>query len=124
LREYEVEDETISRLTPAVSAMHFASRVGGHSDFVVTMEPLIIQMYADSETRIVDLESVDSDALRALMSAGDDSQLIFLKETDKLSDDDLSRYGEQVRYLLSLPSSILQSNDRFRILRMDHSDSH
>src|SRR5438270_731698 len=52
LREYEVEDETISRLTPAMSAMYLASSVGGHSNFVVTMEPLVIQMYADAATRI------------------------------------------------------------------------
>jgi hypothetical protein len=123
LRGSEVEDETISRLTPAMSAMHFASSVGGQSNFVVTMEPLVIQMYADPATRIVDLESVNSVALQALMSAGDDSHLIFLMESDSLSDDDLGRYGEPVRYLLSRPSSILRSNDRFRILRMDSSNS-
>lgn len=123
LREYAVEDETISRLAPAVGAMHFASHVGGQSDFIVTMEPLVIQMYADPATRIVDLESVDPDTLQALISMGDHSHLIFLKETDRLSDDDLSRYGEPVRYLLSRPSSILQSNDRFQILRVDSPDS-
>jgi hypothetical protein len=104
--------------------MYLASSDGGHSNFVVTMEPLVIQMYADAKTRIVDLESVNSVALQALTSADDDSQLIFLIESDNLSDDDMGRYGEQVRYLLSLPSSILQSSDRFQILRVDSSDSH
>ncbi len=124
LREHEVEDETISRLTPAMSAMDLASSVGGHSNFVVTMEPLVIQMYADPATRIVDLESVNSVALQALTSANGDSRLIFLMERDNLSDDDLGRYGEQIRYLLSLPSSILQKSDRFEILWVDSSDSH
>jgi Dolichyl-phosphate-mannose-protein mannosyltransferase len=123
LRAYEVEDETISRLDPASSAMHVASHVGGQSDFIATMEPLVVQMYADSTTRVVDLESVDPDTLQTLISTGGDSHVIFLKETDRLSDDDLSRYGEQVRYLLSLPSSILQSSDRFQVLSIDNSDS-
>jgi hypothetical protein len=123
LREYAVEDETISRLAPALSAMHFASHGGGQSDFIVTMEPLVVQMYADPATRIVDLESVDSDTLRALISESADSHPIFLKEPDRLSDDDMSRYGEQVRYLLSLPSSILRSSDRCQILRVDSPDS-
>ncbi len=87
------------------------------------MEPLVVQMYADPATRIVDLESVDSDALRALMSQSVDYHPIFLKETDRLSDDDMSRYGEQVRYLLSLPSDVLQSSGRFQILRMGSADS-
>jgi hypothetical protein len=123
LREYAVEDETTSRLAPALSAMHFASPGGGQSDFVVTMEPLVVQMYADPATQIVDLESLPPDALRALMSESADSHLIFLKEGDRLSDDDMSRYGEQVRYLLSLPSETLQSNSRFQILRMGSADS-
>jgi hypothetical protein len=123
LREYAIEDEKISRLAPAKDALHFASHVGGQSDFIVTMEPLVVQMYADPATRIVDLESVDSDALRALMSQSVDYHPIFLKETDRLSDDDMSRYGEQVRYLLSLPSDVLQTNDRFQILRMGSADS-
>ncbi len=119
LRNYAVEDETISRLTPAKSAFHFASHTGGQPDFIVTMEPLVVQMYADPAARIVDLESVDSDTLQVLISTGEGSHLVFLKETDRLSNDDLSRYGPQVRYLLSLPSNILWSNDRFEILSID-----
>jgi hypothetical protein len=124
LRDYEVEDEAISRLTPAMSATYLASRVGGNSNFVVTMEPLVIQMYADPATRIVDLESVKPVSLQALRSGNDHSHLIFLMESDDLSDDDLSRYRDQVRYLLSLRSSILQSSDRFQILKVESSDSH
>jgi Dolichyl-phosphate-mannose-protein mannosyltransferase len=123
LRTYEVEDETISRLAPASSAIHFASHGTGQSDFIVTMEPLVVQMYADPATQIVDLESLPPDALRALMSESADFHLIFLKEGDRLSDDDMSRYGEQVRYLLSLPSETLQSNRRFQILRVGSADS-
>jgi hypothetical protein len=83
------------------------------------MEPLVIQMYADPTTRIVDLESVSSDTLRALMPPSGEAQLIFLKESSTLSDVEMSRYGEQVRYLVSQPSSILLDTDRFRILRVD-----
>jgi hypothetical protein len=121
LRDYEIEDETISRLTPALSAVHFASHDGAQSDFVVAMEPLVIQMYADPMIRIVDLESVDSDTLRALMSLGANAHLIFVKEADRFSDVDLDRYGEPVRYMVSLPSTVLQSGDRFQVLSVDSS---
>jgi hypothetical protein len=75
-------------------------------------------------TRIVDLESVSSDTLKALASPSEGSHLIFLKRTDKLSDVDMSRCGEQYRYLLSQPSSILLDTDRFQVLRLDVSESH
>jgi hypothetical protein len=119
LRESAVEDERISRLAPAFSALHFVSQVGTQFDPIVSMEPLVIQMYADPTTRIVDLESVSSDTLRALMPPSGEAQLIFLKESSTLSDVEMSRYGEQVRYLVSQPSSILLDTDRFRILRVD-----
>jgi len=123
LREYAIEDEKISRLAPAEGALHFASHVGGQSDFIVTMEPLVVQMYADSATRIVDLESVDSNDLQALIYTGGGSHLIFLEEADRLSDDDMSRYGEQIRYLLSIPHGTLQSDSRFQILTVGSGDS-
>jgi hypothetical protein len=124
LREDEIEDEAISRLTPALSAIHFASLAGAQSDFIVTMEPLVIQMYADPMTKVVDYESADPDTLRALMNADKNSHLMFLKENDMLSDDNLARYGEQSRYLFSLNSTVLQRSDRFQILGVDGSTSH
>jgi hypothetical protein len=116
LRDYAVEDETISRLAPALSAMKYVSLAGAEPRYVVTMEPLVIQMYAPKTTQIVDLEAVDSGTLQKLRSPGANSRLIFVKETERLSVDDLNRYGDQVRYMLSLPSTGLQSNGRFQIL--------
>jgi hypothetical protein len=78
------------------------------------MEPLVIQMCADPMIRIVDLESVDSNPLRALVSPGSNTRMIFVKETERLSDADLDRYGDPVRYLPSLPFTILHSTDRFK----------
>ena len=68
------------------------------------MEPLVIQMCADPMIRIVDLESVDSNPLRALVSPGSNTRMIFVKETERLSDADSDRYGDPVRYLLLSPS--------------------
>ncbi len=88
------------------------------------MEPLVIQMYADPMTKVVDYESADPDTLRALMTADKNSHLMFLKESDMVSDDNLARYEEQSRYLFSLNSTVLQRSDRFQILRVDGSTSH
>jgi hypothetical protein len=118
LRQSAVKDERMSRLDPAFSAIHFTSLDGTQFDPVVTMEPLIIQMYAAPTIQVVNLESIGSDTLR-LISPNGGSDLIFLNETDTQSDVDMDRYGEQIRYLLSHPSIVLLNKDRFRVLRVD-----
>ena len=122
LRDYEVEDETISRLTPARSAVHLARHPGGGPDLIITMEPLLIQMYAGPEVRIADLESVTPEELKLLMPTSGGNQLIFLDETDHQSDTDLTRYGPQMAYLRSLSFDIMQNDKRFQILSL-HRDS-
>ncbi|MGC2605463.1 MAG: glycosyltransferase family 39 protein [Silvibacterium sp.] len=124
LRNYEVEDEAISRLNPALSAINLASHRRSESDFVVTMEPLIVQMYAGPDTQVIDLESVSTGALRAMVSPDATAHLLFVKEGDRLSADDLNRYGEPVRFLLSLPYTVLRNNSRFQILAVNTLNSH
>jgi hypothetical protein len=116
LRGYEREDEAISRLEPALSAVRLVSHRGLQSDFIVTMEPLVVQMYANPQTQIVDLESVEQGDLEVMVSPSAASRLVFVRETDRLSADDLNRYGEPLRFLLSLPSTVLQSGDGFQIV--------
>ncbi len=116
LRDYEVEDEMISRLIPAKSAVHLAKHEGGSSDFIVTMEPLVIEMYAGKGVRIADLESVTPDVLQSLLLRSASAQVIFLEETDHELPADISRYGPQMVYLRALPSVVLESNERFRVL--------
>ncbi len=123
LRDYEVEDEMISRLTPAKSAVHFARHDGGSSDVIITMEPLLIQMYAGTGVRIADLESVTPDELRSLPPKSDSAQVIFLEETDHELPADTRRYGAQMSYLRSLPSTVLKSDEGFRVLALRASAS-
>lgn len=119
-RNYEVEDEAISRLSPALSAVSLISHGRAKSDFVITMEPLVVQMYASPDIQVIDLESVDINSLRAMVSPGSTAHLLFVKEAARLSADDLNRYGEPIRFLLSLPSTVLQSNDRFQVVAVQH----
>jgi len=115
LRRDAVEDEMISRLSPAENASSLAKSQVGPSSFIVTMEPLVIQMYEPPQTRIVDLEAVDVDRLTALVSTEAKPHLIFLKQSERLSVPDLERYGDPVRYVLSLPSQVLMSGEGFEV---------
>jgi hypothetical protein len=116
LRNDKVEDESISRLTPAATAAHAATHDAGPSYFIATMEPLVVQMYSGPETRIVDLENANTLTLTALASS--EPFLIFVRERGRLTEVDLMRYGNPIDYILSLPSETLISGDGFEIARI------
>jgi hypothetical protein len=115
LRDDRVEDETRSRLTPAADAARFAKQNALQADFVVTMEPLVIQMYDAPQTRVVDLEAIDADTLKSLSLSNSGWHLIFLKEADRVTDSELGRYGDPLRYMLSLPSRVVMTGNGFEI---------
>jgi hypothetical protein len=118
LRTDVVEDESYVRITPSRTASDFASNDQAHA-YVITLEPLIIQMYADTTANIVDLAVVDSGALRGLILPYESRRFLLLEENTYQSEADVARYGEQTQYLHSLPHRILYSADGFKIARLN-----
>jgi hypothetical protein len=113
LRRDAVEDETNSRVTPAAVAAEASAVDVSHDAYILTMDPLVVQMYSDSSTRIVDLESVDGEMLDALISS--QAKLVLLKQNDRFMEADLARYGEPFRRVLALPSRRLDGGEGFTV---------
>jgi hypothetical protein len=118
LRADAVEDEASVRIFPARTALEFASSGRMESDYVITFEPLVIQMYGDTTAKVIDLASADSSMLHTLMVSSE-GHFEFLEETIYQSGADFARYGDQIQYLHSLPESTLYDKDRFKIVRVD-----
>jgi hypothetical protein len=118
LRRDSIEDEANSRITPAIVAAEVAAHQGPQDVYILTMDPLVIQMYANSAARIVDLESVDDPMLDALVAS--DAKLIFLKQDDRFMEADLERYGEPIRRILAMPSEHLDGGDGFSVSLIQH----
>jgi hypothetical protein len=118
LRRDAIEDEANSRVTPAIVAAEVAAHQGPQDVYILTMNPLVIQMYANSSARTVDLESVDDSTLDALVAS--DAKLIFLKQDDRFMDADLERYGEPIRRVLAMPSERLDGGDGFSVSLIEH----
>jgi hypothetical protein len=116
LRSIEVEDESISRVNPALTAAHYASKDTHQPVFIIGMEPLVIQMYGSPSVRIVDLESISAGDLQVLISSH--THLVFLEQSDRYSAEDLARYGEPIREVLSMPSIVLASGYGFNVLKL------
>ncbi len=118
LRRDAIEDEANSRVTPAIVAAKVAEHQGPQDVYILTMDPLVIQMYANSATRIVDLESVDDPMLDALVAS--DAKLIFLKQDDRFLEGDLERYGQPIRRVLAMPSERLDGGAGFSVSLIEH----
>jgi hypothetical protein len=119
LRADAVEDETNVRLTPTRTALEFASRSGSQSDYILTMEPLIVQMYANSTVRVVDLANISSTELEKLIDSGQAGLFVYLDESIHQSEADSIRYGTQIRYLNSLSQRVVYNSDEFTIISVD-----
>ena len=118
IRDDAVEDETNVRISPARRALHFAAAGSQPSDYVVTLEPLMVQMYGDTTVNVVDLSAVSSEQLRALINSSETSSFVAVEESDRENDADFIRYGDQLRYLHSLQVSDLYRADGVAIVRI------
>jgi hypothetical protein len=119
LRRDAVEDETNSRIIPARVAIKVASLEIVHRSFILTMDPLVVQMFADTNMRVVDLESLDMPMVNELLASK--AQLLLLKKNDRFMEADLKRYGGPVLWVLSLHARILDSGDGFTVSLIDGS---
>jgi hypothetical protein len=119
LRADAIEDETNIRFTPARKALQFVSRSGLTPDYLVTIEPLIVQMFADSTVPVVDLANIDVNDLRSLAVSGRGGRFVYLDESLHQSEADSTRYGEQMQYMDSLSQRTVYQGEGFRIVVID-----
>jgi hypothetical protein len=116
LRADAVEDEASVRIFPAHTAQVFASSSGQQPDYVVTLEPLVTQMYGSTTANVIDLAAVDANVLHAQIFSGERGRYVLLEETSRQTEADFTRYGGQIQYLHSLPESTLYDKDGFKIV--------
>jgi hypothetical protein len=117
LHSEAIEDEGIARLTPARSVLSMASH-DVTNNVIVSMEPLVIQMYGDPAIRIIDLELITPDELKASLTGSRVDTLLWLKENNYETDADRERYGNQFAYLNSLPTHALVTAKDFSVIRV------
>lgn len=114
LREYETEDEQISRLEPALSASAIASSAN-RPVWILTMEPLIFQMYENPGLNVVDLESASDDTLSHLSELRPKSLWVLEREAARTTDDDADRYDGALPCALFQQHQSLGMRDGFEI---------
>jgi hypothetical protein len=123
LRNESTEDEDMVRLRPAQEAETMASMAAAKSDYVLTLEPLINQMYSPSTENIIDLETVTATTVPKLLAGDDRVGIIYLEEQINQTEADEARYKEQMQFIDTLPKKLLEQTESFRVFRLGHAES-
>lgn len=77
LRTELVQSEARARIAPATAASRVAQQFG-HETFIITPEPLIIELFGDTATRFIGLPHVSSEVLAFLRREHPQAALLYL----------------------------------------------
>lgn len=117
-RDDAVGDEFRVRIMPAMTAAQIASTDGSNRDYIATLEPLIIQMYARPNVNVLDLDTLDCRVLDDLGFSEKKMGVLFLEEQIHQTAADVERYKTQLTCLNSLKRNTLWSNEVFAVVRL------
>ena len=117
LGAYETEDEQISRLEPASSTSAIAASAD-RPVWILTMEPLVFQMYGNAGLNLVDLESVSAESLSQLAMSHPDSQWLLERETARMTDAETDRYSGALECVLAEQVQSKDARDDFEVDRI------
>ena len=114
LKEDMVEQEYAVRIKPASSALQFVS-AGPSNTFVITLEPLIIQMLARDPVNVIDLNYISAGLVNDLSSRCPNIRLLYIEESIYLSKANRERYREAFDFLGSINKSLLYRGHNYAV---------
>jgi hypothetical protein len=121
-REDVVEDEFRMRIEPSLAAIQAAARDLPKEAYIVTLEPLIPQMYAKSEVDVLSLDDLDATVMKKIGFFEGATNALYLDEQIHRSPADAERYRSQLEYLNHFQRTTLLSDDVFSVVRISDVD--
>ena len=106
------------RILPAVKALQIASQDQTMPNYVITLEPMLVQMYGSGDSNVLDMELVDEEECRALGLLNGESQAVLLEERIHQSPADVDLYGAQIAFLDGFARTPLYRNEDFTVERV------
>jgi hypothetical protein len=119
LRSALVEDESESRILPALIASRFARDLGTTSTFIITPEPLVLQMYAEPSVNVVDLNAVEPALVSEITNQGAGPiNWLYLRQNRMGAGLDRERYRDQLAYLDGRQGTVLYEGRTWSLVRL------
>jgi hypothetical protein len=107
-REDIVEDEFRVRVEPSVAAVQTASYIGADKTYIITLEPLILQMYAAPTVNLISLHDLNDAVIREIGFDSGMNELLYLDEQIYRNPVDAERYMSQLTCLNQFKRSTLE----------------
>jgi hypothetical protein len=118
LREQVTREEQRTRVQPSFIASKFAAAMGSADTYVITLEPLLLQIYGASNINVIDLAQMNTEIVRSLESSPSPLNILLLEQTIYQNELDANRYNAQVALLSGFSRMTLYRNDEFVILKL------
>jgi len=117
MRDSLVEDEYFGRVKPARVAIDYATQYGLDSTYIVTLEPLVVQMYGPTTTRVVDLAVINDELIASLRSHG--NRMIYVEQRSYRDSINAERYRSQLSSINKMVSTVLYTDEDLTLRRLD-----
>ncbi len=118
LRDDAVEDEFRMRIEPSLAAIRSADCDQSKATYILTLEPLIPQMYAGTQVDVVSLPELDGTVMQEIGFSGGVTDLLYLDEQIHRTPADAERYKSQMALLDHFQHRVLSRNAVFSITRI------
>jgi len=122
-REDLVRDEFRMRIEPSLAAVRAADDNPTKKTYILTLEPLIPQMYASPDVNIISLRTLNEDVMRSVGFDQGKVEVLYLDEQIHRSPADEERYRSQLEYLNQFQRTSLISNSLFSINKINNGSS-
>jgi hypothetical protein len=118
-REDVVEDEFRMRIEPSLTAVRIATHDRTRPSYVLTFEPLIPEMYAESDVKVLTAVDLDGGVMREIGFLNGVTDVLYVDEAIHRTPADAERYKSQLEYLNEFPHKILATNAIFSVINID-----
>jgi uncharacterized membrane protein len=117
-REDVVEDEFRVRVEPSAAAVQTASQIGADKTYIITLEPLILQMYAAPTVNLISLHDLNDAVIREIGFDSGMNDLLYLDEKIYRNPVDAERYMSQLTCLNQFKRSTLFDVSTYSVIRL------
>ena len=118
LRDDAVEDEFRMRIEPSLAAIQSADCDQSQTTYILTLEPLIIQMYGGTHVDVVSLPELDGTVIQEIGFSAGMTNLLYLDEQIHRTPEDSERYCDKMAILNRLQRRTLFYDSTFSIVEI------
>ena len=118
LKEDMVAVEITSRLRPAESALQTIEKNGNPDTFVITLEPLLIQMLAHDPINVIDFKDLTAGLLEALRVENPNATFFYLEQDIYNTQADHERYRNSFSAVENADKRLLMDGDHYAIFEI------